>query len=337
MRAFLVTSAGVGAVADVPAPSPADGEVVVDVAYVGICGTDHGLFHADPERLLQTRSNFPLRLGHEWSGTVRSVGAGVDAAWLGRRVTGDTMLGCGHCARCRDGRHNLCADRDEIGVRGGRPGALAERLSVPASALHVLPDEVDDRAGAMVEPGGNAYRAVQASGATQGARVLILGSGTIGLLCAQFAVAAGAATHVLGRDHQTLELATALGVAGAHTSDRLPELAWDAVIEATDDPSMPAFAIEVAEPGRRVVFIGVSHSPSAVDSRQIVRKELAAFGVLGASQGLEPTIEAYRSGFVDPHPLIAAVIGLDDVAAALDGWRPPGAGPGPKVLVNPRL
>ena len=87
---------------------------------------------------------YPLRIGHEWSGTVRSVGPDVDEAWVGRRVTGDTMLGCGRCDRCRGGRQHLCADRFEVGIRNGWPGALAEQLAVPATSLLALPDAVDD-------------------------------------------------------------------------------------------------------------------------------------------------------------------------------------------------
>jgi len=336
MRVFLVTGFGTGEVVDVPEPELRDGEVIVDVAYVGICGTDTGFFRPEPGRLEQARASLPIRLGHEWSGTVSALGYGVDPRWLGRRVTGDTMLGCGHCERCRDGRHYLCADRDEIGVRGNRPGALAERLAVPASALHALPDGVDDRSGAMVEPGGNAWTAVRAGGAGAGDRVLIIGSGTIGLLCAQFAIAAGSEVHVLGIDEASMALARDLGARATWTPSEPPSLSWKAVIDATDSPAIPGLAIDLAEPGRRVVFIGVSHEPSLIDSRQIVRKDLSVVGVLGSSRGLEPTIQAYASGVVDPRPLVGGVITLEDVAAALDGWRPEYASRGPKLLVDPR-
>lgn len=247
------------------------------------------------------------------------------------------MLGCGHCERCLDGRHHLCEDRFEIGVRRGWPGALAEQLLVPVSALHPLPSEVSDVMGAMVEPGGNARRAVASSGAAVGSRTLVLGSGTIGLLCTQFALAAGSEVHVLGIDPASLALADELGAAGTWTAKTLPAMAWDAVIEATDAPSMPEFAIDVAEPGRRVVLIGVLHEPSEIDSRRIVRKDLTVTGILGASQGLAPAIRAYESGAVNPLPLVAGVIGLSQVAAALGGWRPENAGRGPKILVDPRL
>jgi len=336
MRAFLVTSPGVGSVEDVPLPTPAGGQVVVDVSFVGICGTDVSLFHGDAERLRQARTCHPLRLGHEWSGTVSALGHGVDTSWLGQRVTGDSMLGCGHCGRCLDGRHYVCEKRYEIGVRGGWPGALAEKLLVPESALHRLPDALTDQMGALVEPGGNAYRAVAASGATNGSRVLVLGPGTIGLLCAQFALAAGSEVHVLGRSETSLERARMYGVSGAWKRDELPRLAWDAVIDATDVASMPALAIDLVEPGRRVVFIGISSARSEVDSRVFAFKDLTAVGILGGSLGLQPTIAAYESGVVDPLPLVRATIGLKDVAAVLDGWIPDSAGNGSKILVNPR-
>lgn len=335
MKAFEVIARGVGTVSEVPEPVPGAGQVVVDVAFVGLCGTDAGLFNAGQDRLDELQSQYPLRLGHEWSGTVSAVGPDADPALLGRRVTGDTMLGCGHCLRCLDGRHHLCEQRREIGVRGGWPGALAEKLLVPVTALRTLPGSVSTLAGALVEPGGNAYRAVVASWATAGTRLLVLGTGTIGLLAAMMARAVGAQVHVLGVDPRTMSLAEGLGLAGVWTGERLPQLEWDAVIDGTDAPGLPGYAIEVAEPGRRVVLIGVAHTPSEIDTRRIVRKDLTVVGVLGASQGLEATIALYAAGTVEVAPLVAATIGLADVGRALAGWRPDDAGPGPKLLVQP--
>jgi threonine dehydrogenase-like Zn-dependent dehydrogenase len=165
MRAFVVTAPHESAVMEVEAPVAGPGQVVVDVHRVGICGTDVEFFTGEMAYLHQGHAHFPLRLGHEWMGVVASVGEAVDPGWLGRRVTGDTMLGCGHCRLCRSGRQHVCPERYEIGIRGDWPGALAEQLLVPATALHALPDSVDDVAGALVEPGGNAMRAVRATDA----------------------------------------------------------------------------------------------------------------------------------------------------------------------------
>src|SRR6478609_1061029 len=122
MRAFVVTRPLVGEVQEVAAPVPTRGGVVVDVHRVGVCGTDVEFFTGEMAYLHQGHASYPMRLGHEWCGVVAAVGDDVDEQWLGRRVTGDTMLGCGHCARCLSGRHHLCHDRLEIGIRGGFPG-----------------------------------------------------------------------------------------------------------------------------------------------------------------------------------------------------------------------
>jgi threonine dehydrogenase-like Zn-dependent dehydrogenase len=167
-------------------------------------------FTGDMAYLHQGHAWYPMRLGHEWAGTVASVGNGVDSAWVNRRVMGDTMLGDGTCRRCRKGYQHVCENRQEVGVRGGRPGALAEQLAVPATSLHTLPDTVDPLLGALVEPGGNAFRAAQAAALAPGDRALVLGPGTIGPV-AMFARAAGAEVHLMGRSENSLAFAGSVG------------------------------------------------------------------------------------------------------------------------------
>jgi len=336
VRAFVVTGPGRSELADVPGPRPEPGQAVIDVERAGVCGTDVELFTGDMAYLRQGHARFPIRLGHEWCGTVSAVGGGVDPGWLGQRVTGDTMLGCGACQRCRSGRAHVCEDRREVGIRGGFPGALAEQLAMPVTALHPLPDAVDGVAGALVEPGGSALRAVWGAGLEPGERVLVLGPGTIGLLAAMFALADGAEVHTLGLTRPSLDFAAALGVHGAWTEEDLPRLPFDAVIDASNAPGLPARALDLVEPGKRVVYVGVAGHPSVVDTRSIVLKDVTAVGILGASAGLPGTIERYADGSVDPRPLVAATVALADVGRVLAGWRPGGAGPGPKVLIDPR-
>lgn len=336
MQAFVITGPGRGGVQEVEAPVAAAGEVVVDVARVGVCGTDVELFTGAMPYLHTGQASYPLRIGHEWCGTVREVGPGVDAAWLGRRVMGDTMLGCGACERCRGGRGYLCADRQEVGIRYGRAGALAERLAVPATSLHALPDEVNDATGALVEPGGNAWRAVEAAGVEAGERLLVLGAGAIGLLVALMARARGIEVHIVARRDATLDFARSLGFAHVWRVDALPTTRFEGVVDASNAVELPALAVEVVEPGRRVVWIGLAGRPSPVDSRQLVFKDVTAVGILSASPGLEGALGLFASGAVDPRPLVAAVVGLDDVAAVLEGRRDPAWGEAPKVHVDPR-
>jgi 2-desacetyl-2-hydroxyethyl bacteriochlorophyllide A dehydrogenase len=336
VRAFVVTGPRRSEVTEVERPRPAPGQVVIDIERVGVCGTDVELFTGEMAYLPEGRATYPIRLGHEWCGTVSAVGDGADPAWLGRRVTGDTMLGCGACHRCRAGRAHVCEYRFEVGIRGGFPGALAEQLAMPASALHHLPEAVDAVAGALVEPGGSALRSLQAAALAPGERVLVLGPGTIGLLTALFALAHGAEVHVLGLPGPSLGFARTLGVHGAWTAADLPRLPFDAVIDASNSPDLAAQALDLVEPGKRAVFVGVAGRPSLIDTRTMVLKDVTAVGILGASAGLSGTIESYAAGAVDPRPLVAATVGLGQVADVLAGWRPPGSGPGPKVHVDPR-
>jgi threonine dehydrogenase-like Zn-dependent dehydrogenase len=324
-------------VQQVPAPVAIPGEVVVDVERVGVCGTDVEFFTGEMAYLHQGHASYPMRLGHEWAGTVASVGEGVDPAWVGRRVMGDTMLGDGVCRRCRKGHQHVCENRQEVGVRGGRPGALAEQLVVPAGSLHALPDPVDAVLGALVEPGGNSLRAAQAAAFAPGVRALVLGPGTIGLLVAMFARAAGAEVHLLGRGEESLAYARTLGFEHAWTEDSLPDLAFDAVIDASNAGHLPALALDLVEPAGHLVYIGLAGAPSLIDTRTLALKDVTAVGVLSASPGLDDTIAAYADGAVDPRPLVAATVGLDEVGAVLAGKRPEGAGPGPKIHVDPLL
>ncbi|GAA3590983.1 alcohol dehydrogenase catalytic domain-containing protein [Nonomuraea rosea] len=340
---------------DIEPPVATPGEVVVDVERVGVCGTDVELFTGEMSYLHTGRSWYPLRPGHEWCGVVTALGDGVAAEWLGRRVTGDTMLGCGRCARCRAGRHHVCAELAEIGISRGRPGALAEQLAVPVTALHPLPDTVDPTLGALAEPGGNALRAVEAAGLQPGERLLILGTGTIGLLAALFARAQGIEAHLLCRDQEALRLAQPLGLAtaavragssaradahpasaGVWTRASLPELPWHAVVDASNAPGLPGLALELVEPARRVVLIGLAGTPSTLDTRDLVLKDVTAVGILGGSAGLAGAIAAYADGSVDARPLVAVTAGLAETVGILAGRRPAGAGPGPKIHIDPR-
>jgi threonine dehydrogenase-like Zn-dependent dehydrogenase len=337
VRAFVLTAPREFEVRDVPASLAVPGGVVIDVERVGVCGTDVEFYTGEMQYLHEGHAQFPIRLGHEWMGTVASVGDGVDRAWLGRRVTGDTMLGCGNCRRCLRGDQHVCESRDEVGIRNGFPGALAEQLAMPVSHLHALPDSVDDTLGALVEPGGNALRSVCAADLAPGDRLLVLGPGTIGLLAGLFARSMGADVHLLGRSPRSLEFAKTLGFDGVWTESDLPDLPWDAVIDASNAPSLPARALELVEPARRVVYVGLAGSPSLIDTRALALKDVTAVGILSASPGLAGTIGLYASGAVDPRPLVAATVGLDGVGAILAGERPEGAGNGPKMHIDPRL
>jgi len=336
MRALVLTGPEAAAVHDVEPPTPSVGQVIVDVHRVGLCGTDIAFFRGTMPYLADGRARYPLRIGHEWAGTVAALGPQVPPAWLGARVTGDTMLGCGSCERCARGLQHACARRFEVGVLGGWDGAVAEQVAVPVTSLFLLPDAVTDTAGAMVEPGANAARAILAGRVTAESRVAVIGAGTIGLLAAAFALAAGAEVHVIGRGAAGLANARALGPAGVWRPQNAPRLDYQLVVEASGGLGMPQLAVDLVEPGGVIVCIGIAAAATEVDTRVLVSSDVTVTGHLSGSPAMAATIESYASGSVDPEPLVAATVSMDRAAAVLAGWRPGDAGPGPKLHVDPR-
>ena len=335
IRALVLDGPRLAAIRDVPAPVAGSGQVVVDVHRVGVCGTDGAFYSGGMPYLATGQAKYPLRPGHEWCGVVSAVGSD-DARWLGQRVTGDTMLGCRQCERCRRGRQHICENRYEIGVLGGWDGAVAEQLLVPVTALHALPDSVDDTAGAMVEPGANSRRAADSAVTSDDCRVAVFGPGTIGLLAASFAAALGAEVHVIGRSPAGLDLARTLGLTAWNLAD-LPKMRFDSVIDGTDGAEIPSAAIDLVEPGGRVICVGLAGQPSLIDTRTLVVKDLTLAGHLSGSPAMAATISAYADGSVDPAPLVAATVGLDRAPDVIAGWRPDDARPGPKIHIDPRI
>ncbi|WP_029138354.1 zinc-dependent alcohol dehydrogenase [Nakamurella lactea] len=333
MRALVLTGPERADIQQVPDPVAGPGEVTIDVSRVGICGTDVAFFRGTMPYLATGQARYPLRPGHEWVGVVSAVGAGVDDSWLGRRATGDTMLGCRACDRCARGLQHVCANRTEVGVLGGKDGALAEQLVVPVVSLQALPDSVDDAAGAMVEPSANALRAVQDGGVAGGQRVAVLGPGTLGLMAVGFAAARGATVHAVGRSASGLALAAAMGAASTSrlADDPLPTGGFQVVIDTSSGPQMPQLALDLVEPGGTVVLLGIAGTAGPIDTRQAVTNDVTIIGNLSGSPAMAATVDAFATGVVDPHPLIAATVPLERAAQVLAGWRPPDAGTGPKM------
>src|SRR2546421_3634071 len=156
-------------------PRPLDGEVLVRPDAAGICGSEiEGYLGRMPNRVP------PLVMGDEFAGTVLASGRGAPGDWTGRRVAVNPLLSCRVCARCNAGERNLCADRRLIGVHVA--GGFAERVAVPAANLVALPDGLDARTGALVEPLANAVHAVGLARRLVATEVAgVLGAGAIGL------------------------------------------------------------------------------------------------------------------------------------------------------------
>ncbi len=141
----------------------------------------------------------------------------------------------------------------------------------------------------------------------------------------------------MGHSSDKVEFTRGRGYAGTWLQAELPALPWDAVIDASNAAALPALALDLVEPGKRVVYLGIAGTPSLIDTRTMALRDITAVGILGASQALRSTIELYAGGSVDPRTLIAATVSLDRVGDVLSGWRPDGAPAGPKIHIDPRL
>ena len=173
---------------DVPLPQPGPGDVLVEVAYVGVCGTDPHMHH----NLVKFDFHFPFIMGHEFAGTIVALGKDVEGWRLGERVTAETHADyCGQCVLCRTNFYQCCRRRKGFGFHVD--GAFTKCVRVPSRILHRVPEGVSLRAAALTEPLCVAYQAVVKNSRVEpGDTVAVIGPGPIGLLCMKMAALRGA-------------------------------------------------------------------------------------------------------------------------------------------------
>ena len=182
MKALVLEAPSRFSIKEVPDPVPAPGEALIEIEACGICGSDvHGFDGSSGRRIP------PIIMGHECAGTVAGLGEGVEGWTIGDRVTMDSMLYCGHCAFCSSGKTNLCDNRQILGVSCDefrKHGAFARYVTIPASLLVPLPDQVSFEHAAFAEPLGVCLHAVRLVDPAPGSTAVVVGTGMIGLLAA---------------------------------------------------------------------------------------------------------------------------------------------------------
>ncbi|GHF72350.1 zinc-dependent alcohol dehydrogenase [Streptomyces thermodiastaticus] len=313
--------------------TPGPGEAQVAVHAVGICGSDREVWHGTrPEGYVR----YPLTPGHEWSGTVRQVGAGVPETLVGRKVVGEGFRNCQVCDRCHAGETTLCsAGYEETGFT--QPGAMAPTLTLPARLLHVLPDDADLTAAALLEPAACVAAAALKAGARPGERAAVVGTGTLGMLAVQFLAAVSPAELlVIGTHRGREELSRRFGATGFRTAgERLPD-DLDVVIEAAGSACAARMAAGLLRRGGRLVLTGIP-APGAdgLDPTDLVVRQLQVHTVFGAPPNAwAHAVRTFAAGLLDPLPLVTHQLPLAGFARAIGlvGSQDPGVG---KVLLRP--
>ncbi len=304
-------------------PRPGPGEVLVRTEAAGICGSEI-------EGYLGRMSNRvpPLVMGHEYAGLVTEIGPGADPAWRGRRVAVNPIVGCGRCAYCQAGDRNLCPDRHLIGI--GAPGGFAGYTVVPERCLFALPEGMDARLGALVEPLANGVHALRKAGISVPGRVVVIGAGTIGLGCLQAALLHGAEQVTVVERHPTRRRhALALGAQDA--VGELAEVAQGAamVVDAAGSAATRRAAVDLLGPAGTAVLIGLHEDESALPWHRVLRGNLRLQGVFGyADSDFQQALDWLAAG--------RAVIPLSEVRPldyGPEAFRTLAAGPTDEIKV----
>lgn len=337
MRAIVWHGKGDLRVDEVADPrDPAPGEAIVEVAYCGICGSDLHEYVEGPVMIRPgphplTGEAPPLALGHEFSGRIIALGPsgpgeeGRDGPAIGTRVAVDPCWRCGSCYWCRRGDYHLCKVGGAVGLAS--QGAMARYVRVPAAGLVPLPDAVDDRAGALVEPLAVGLHAVLRSGIRSGDTVLVSGFGPIGASVLLNARAAGAGAVFVSEPHAARRtLAERMGATVAFDPGEVDvrrevfvatdRVGPDAVFDCTGVPALLPGAVDTVRKGGRVVVVGIGHGRAEIEPNRLALFEREVVGSLGYRHDLPRVVGLLAAGRLDPGPYVSAVVPL---GAAVEG------------------
>jgi 2-desacetyl-2-hydroxyethyl bacteriochlorophyllide A dehydrogenase len=329
VQAALITAPYTVEIGEVPDPTPGAGEVVIEVAASGICGTDLEIFHGI------YRSSLPVVPGHEFAGTVVALGAEVHGLRVGDRVAADPNLPCLRCRYCHEGRVNLCDNYAAYGVTLN--GASARYVVVPEHLCVVLPDALALEHAALIEPLSCALHAWDLIGAQTGKRTAIYGSGTMGLMMLQLAAVFGVSgVDMIDTNPLKLEAAVDLGARsiGTVAAESMPDNGWDLVIDATGSPKAIADGLGRVAKGGTFLQFGVAAPDARVEVSPylIYEHELRILGAVCPLNSFARSAGLLGSGVVNPEPLISETFPISEYAAALDKFA---SGQTRKVLVVP--
>jgi L-iditol 2-dehydrogenase len=321
-QAFLIEPQQV-AVRPAAVPEPGPHQVLVEVAAVGICGSDVHYF--DHGRIADFVVTEPLVLGHEASGTIRAVGVEVTDRTPGQRVALEPQETCGRCKQCLSGRYNLCP---QVRFFATPPvhGAFAQYVLLDDMRAHPVPDELSDEAAALIEPLSVAVWAAQKVGVAPGDRVLVIGAGPIGLLCADVARARGAA-WVAVSDTNVHRLAVAADRGASQTINVATESLLDGVepvdvvLECSGATPAVQSAFTIAAPAARIVLVGLGAPAIELPVATIQIKELTVTGTFRYANTYPTAIALAATGRVDLKAIMSQRFGLDETDAALRAGR----------------
>lgn len=317
MRAIVLTGPRQVEIQTLPIPRLRPGHVLIKTAYVGLCGSDASMYDGSSSYLHTGRKSYPFVFGHEWAGTVTQTADDVINVSSGQRVVGHNFITCEVCHYCRAGRASECANRSEMGILGDYPGAASEYFQVPAKVLALLPDSVDSRSAALLEPASTALHAVTRLGVRDDDLVAVFGTGAMGLLVLQLAKSLGATVHVVGIDPAGLELARELGADKVLLPDQVAADTYSATVEASGAARATVQAAAALRAGGRVALIGLVHGTiDGFVTSDLIIKNARIEAVLSGIHQWDRLIGLAARGAIRLEPLLDQVLPFDDAERA---------------------
>jgi L-iditol 2-dehydrogenase len=335
-RAAVLHGPGDVRVEERAVPEPGPREVLVEIAAVGVCGSD--VHYYEHGRIGSFVVRDPMVLGHESSGRIAALGEGATKHAVGDRVALEPGVPCGRCRECRAGRYNLCQDV-KFFATPPIDGAFANYVTIHEDFAFALPDNVSDDAGALMEPLSVGVWACRRAGVTAGDRVLVTGAGPIGQLAAQCARAFGA-TEVIVTDVNPHRLELAARTAATRTVNVAEEpledagIEVDALIECSGHPASVRAGLAALRPAGTAVMVGMGPEEDAVVPMSLIQnRELWLTGTFRYANTYPTAIALAAQGLVDLEAIITGHYGLDDAEAALRAGREDATAV--KVMVRP--
>lgn len=295
---------------ELPVPNCGEKDVLIKVAYAGICGSDLHIYKKG--MFIQ---NIPETMGHEFSGTVIKTGSKVHSLQVGDRVTANPMVTCGNCIACRTGRRGSCETLGFIGEV--RPGCFAEYIALPQEDVIKAPPDIDLKKLALAEPLAVALNICRQAKPAPTDKVLIVGPGPIGLLTALALknVCGLENPTILGRSPARLSIAKALGM---KTTTQLGDDSYfDLIIEAAGNETALSTAVAHALPGGKICVVSIFEDDFIFDINTIVAKQLSIIGCnVYETRHIQESTKLLADGIIDPSPLVTDTYDLADCREA---------------------
>lgn len=310
---------------DAPMPVCGDEDVLIEIAYCGVCGSD-AHWYANGEAGFE--DVYPYILGHEFTGVVIETGSEVSNLKIGDRVVVEPGKTCGKCKWCKEGRYNLCPDIRFLSAPREQ-GAMQKYVAHPASLCYKLPENVSLKTGALIEPFAVGLHAVETAEVTPGKTVAILGCGCIGL-CVLMASKLYHAAKVIMLDvfEEKLQTALAFGAdavihsknedAAARVMELTDGMGADIVFEAAGTPVTTAMTEKLVMRGGVITLIGCTHGETPFEFYHIIEKEVAIKPIFRYRNNYQTAIKALEGGRVELDRLITGEYTLEQAKEAFD-------------------